>query len=110
MFSYLLFITQKITKVKVQQKKKKVKKDNKGLKKNHFRRSPSNIGAFVWDFILGNNHFFHLKKLIFVYLDNFLKINIISKKSVFSLFEEAEKSSFWKKKNQFSAFSTKYKF
>ena len=43
---------------------------------------------------LGKKSLFSLKKSVFIYLDNFLKIIRFSKKSVFSFFGEAEKSSF----------------
>ena len=42
------------------------------------------IRVRLFGIILANNHFFHLKKSVFIYLDNFLKI--ISKKSVFNFF------------------------
>ena len=41
----------------------------------------------LFGIILANNLFFHPKKSVFVYLDNFLKIIRISKKSVFSFFD-----------------------
>ena len=40
-----------------------------------------------------------IKKSIFIYLDNFLKIIKISKKLIFNFFVKIEKSSFWKKIN-----------
>ena len=38
--------------------------------------------TFVWDYFDKETLFFHLKKSIFIYLDNFLKIMRISKKSI----------------------------
>ena len=45
-----------------------------------------NIRMCLFGIILAKNHFFHLKKSVFVYLNNFIKIIRISKKYVFYFF------------------------
>ena len=46
---------------------------------------------------LAKNYIFHRKKLIFIYLDNFLKIIGILKKNVFKFFVKTKKRNLKKK-------------
>ena len=74
--------------------RKKGRKREKKIERMGKSRSRMKLRVRLFGIILANNYFFHPKKSVFVYLDKFLKINRISKKSVFSFFGEAEKSSF----------------
>ena len=71
----------------------------------HFTIDFIDLGCICLFFLTKN--YFLLKRLVFIYLDNFLKLIIISNKSVFIFFVEDEKSNF--RKNKFSAFSATYK-
>ena len=59
---------------------------------------------YLFGIILANNHFFYSKKLVFVYLDNFLKFNRILKK-LFSAFLEKLKRIASFKKSVFNFFN-----
>ena len=58
---------------------------------------PTPFRVYLFGIFLVKNHFLSKKRSVFICLDNFLKITIFSKNSVFSFFAEAKKNNFLKK-------------